>query len=256
MPSAPFRLELKLPLDQVSGTVGVDIQYAVASESTDRRPFEEMVELVSLAIDKQVLNDSAQIQLSSCKLVSKQAVANTVRYTLTVINSPSFAFLVLVSLLAQSHHAGDALVAVQIKAADLGVPLFALPELLTQIPDRERLQVGSSSSFQVLLPQVWDHEPSSAIYRFGRDLLTTEFEELRASLDLWGHLTHLGGFLFDFVEQDDFEPDFGLASQVTPRRSDFVWPGFEGWGIAYRGLLNIAAAADKRGWQVLSLELE
>lgn len=247
---------MQLPPECASGEVAVEIHTVLTSESIGKRPFEEMVELVSLAIDRQVLNNGVKYRLSRCKVSSKLNLPGAVRYRLSVDNAPSWAFVILVSLLAQSHHAGDALSFVKIEATCERAPLVNLAALLDQIPDRDDIHVGSSLSVQVHVPQKWDCAPSLAIYRFGRDLPPAKFEELRKDLDLWAHLAHLGGFLLDFVEQDDFEPDFGLATHVTPRRCDFVWADFEGWRLAYCGLLNIAIAADKRGWQTLSLELE
>jgi len=251
----PFAVTGAVPLHAWSGTLSVDLALREPfSPGEALRAGEEAVKLLMLGVDRQLFTPPDVQRPASASILFTSRAGDGPRSTF-VIDVRDFALtslLVLTSLLAQTHFAGDSLEGVDFVADSLS-PNVPIDEVFSLRERLRTLNVPSQTGFPII--RSVDAPITNASFRF-RDAVGAESATAKAeALDVWGHIAHLGGYLLDFEEQESFTTQFGDTAHLTPTMIDHVWSPFEGWDGALQPLINLARAWERAGDRLVSLEL-
>lgn len=255
MVALPFSLDVSLPTTTFSGEVRIVIECVEAVGDGPPRPSEEVVSLFATAVTRQLFTDPAARREARCEVLSfrREREGAVARFTLEMESYDPVSVLVLVSLLAQVSFAGDMISRVAI-AATTSAPDSGAEALFARLDEFRDLKVSRSMPFHVELSD--GVAPfSCAAFTFMAPISPDQFEELRIGFDVWGHIVHLGGYLFDFVEQGEFTTEFGRTAHLAPARVEHVWDTFEGWNGAFEPLINLAVQCHRTGMPVKSVAL-
>ena len=249
----PFRLEGAVARDVATRELTIDVR--AAEPRTDvLEPADEVITLFALAINEQLFTPTrprASLELTAGQ-VAEGGMRRLYRFRATAV--PPAAFRALLSLLAQTHHAGDRLASVAIRGAQAwdGVDVRALlapgviaPERPTVLPFPVDQRIGEG-------------EPGfcAITVRFCNRLPREQFVAIREGFNIWDHLVMLGAFKPDFAEQEDFAEEYGQTAHQTPNTIEHATPAYDGSAAALNAVVNLLNRVHADFTPIESTEIE
>lgn len=165
---------------------------------------------------------------------------------------PPEAFLVLLGLLTQTHHALEPLQQVRLRAATrparpldrdglLALPR-AVPARIEALPFRVEDVLGGIENLRVA-------------FEFETPLSRAAYRQVCESLNVWDHLVMLGGFNLDFEEVNELE-QLGETTREGPRIVSHALEDFSADECAFDALVNLGARLHAEGHRLEALVID
>ena len=252
----PFDLSLDLPAD---GEAVVDL--TLNSETDDREdlePSDEIVQIFTMAVNAQMFSDPAGSgRLAHAALLESafDPGVGTWKYVFKLHAFPPTSLPVLVALLAQTRHAGDAITRVTFRPQRPTLGEANLDQLIRELTTSP--VPGPKLPYSV--------EWAEGVLASRALMLTFEFrtavnrhvvEGVERALNVWDHLLFLGGFRFEFTENEKFWPRLGRTAHLTPTIVTHALDIFDAPLCALNCVFNCAAAIHDQGYQLARVTLE
>jgi len=241
----PFACDIALPVHAKQYQLEITLVGNTAHSDSDVAlvASDEMLVLFSAAINAQLMNAELIKNVhAQFNLLDKNTHHNNdmleLKYLYDVQNIDNHSFLILLSLLAQVVHAEDPLqhLIIQYKAIEpqslgtYGLEPFSINNIIN-LPD--------NLPFLIENEHEEDQDSCSIAFEFESKITPSIFNELKEDLHIWDHLVVMGGFLFDFQEQEDFSPEFGRTSHYTPTSVEHYLNSFDADQIALNAIINL-----------------
>ncbi|WP_437570566.1 hypothetical protein [Sorangium sp. So ce542] len=255
----PFDLDLGLPRHGQEAELSISFVRGEPDpedeEETTLAPCDEVLHVFSLAQAARMLSGGAsEPRRTVMEPLSRDTPEDgpSWRYRFRVREIEPASFLVLLALLTQTKYAYAPLSAVAITTSGRVGPVIAAEELL-RLP-REVARI-SAPPFAVERAKNLPRKRFVVTFRFRDPVSPASFQEIAELLNIWDHLAVLGGFLFDFKEQEKLPP-FGepahVARDVIEHRVRF----YDGHESGIDALVNLGAALHADGRPLLSMEID
>lgn len=255
----PFDLDLALPRDGQETELSITFVRGEPDpedeEETSLAPCDEVLHVFSMAQAARMLSGGAnEPRRTVMEPLSRDTPEGGLSwmYRFRVREIEPASFLVLLALLAQTKYAYAPLAAVAITASERGGSLMTAGKLLG-LP-REVARVGAPP-FAVERAQSLSRKRCVVTFRFRDPVSPAGFQEIAELLNLWDHLAVLGGFLFDFQEQEEMPP-FGEPAHVAPRVIEHRVRLYDGHESGFDALVNLGAALHAGGRPLVAIEVE
>jgi hypothetical protein len=249
----PFALSGALANHPETRELTIDVRAAEPRENglvaTD-----EVVKLFAIAVNEQLF--SHPDLRAELKLLTEQEDEDGMRlkYQFLTTAVPPSAFRALLSLLAQTHHAGDRLARADLRSAQAwdGVEVEALlqPGVIA---------VGRPRVLPFALDQrIGDGEAGfCAIGVEFRDRLPRDrFVAIREGFNIWDHLVMLGAFKPDFVEQEEFDEQYGQTAHQTPTTLEHATPAYDGSPASLNAVVTFLCRVHAELAPIRAVEIE
>lgn len=254
----PFDLDLRLPRDGQESELSITLVRGEPDpeddEATTLAPCDEVLHVFSMAQAARMLSGGVR---EPRRTVMEELSRDTPddgpswKYRFRVRDIEPASFLVLIALLAQTKYAYAPLAAVTITTSGGGGPTMDARELLG-LP-RQIVPV-SAPRFAVERPESLSRRRIVVTFRFQDPVPPAEFQEIAELLNIWDHLAVLGGFLFDFKEQEKLPP-FGEPAHVARNVIEHRVRFYEGHESGIDALVNLGAALHADGRALQSIEI-
>jgi hypothetical protein len=177
------------------------------------------------------------------------------KYVFKMRAVPPTAFTVLIALLAQTSRFGDPIRHVTIRPRGEIKRHINLDQLINELTNRPvpnpNLPFGIEWAGGVLESRgiMFTFEFSTPI---NRDLM----ERFEKALNVWDHLLFLGGFKFDFKENEAFWPRIGRTGHLTPTLVTHALDVFKAPPFVLNCVFNCAAAIHNQGYHIRTVIVE
>lgn len=255
----PFDLDLCLPREGQDAQLTINFVRGAPDpedqEETTLAPCDEVLHVFSLAQGSRMLSGGPGAPRPTVMDTLSKHIpdgGSSWIYQFQVREVEPASFLVLLALLAQTKYAYAPLAAVTIQASVRDGSTMNARELL-ELP-RKVVRV-SPPPFTVEQAQHQSRKRRLVTFRFRDPVRPDVFEEIAEQLNVWDHLAVLGGFLFDFQEQDQLPP-FGEPAHIAPRVIEHRVQFYDGDESGFNALVNLAAALHAGGRPLTSMEME
>jgi hypothetical protein len=249
----PFPLNGALAGRPEPRELAIDVRAAEPREnvlvSTD-----EVIRLFALAVNEQLFAHPAL--RAGLELLNEQVDDDGMRRQYRFLSTavPPGAFRALLSLLAQTHHAGDRLARADIRSAQVwdGVDIQALLQPGV-------IPVGRPAALPFGLDQRIDEGEAgfcAVSVRFRQELSRERFVAIREGFNIWDHLVMLGAFRQDFAEQEDFAEEYGQTAHQTPTTLEHATPAYDGSPAALNAIVTFLCRVHAELAPIQAVEIE
>jgi hypothetical protein len=259
----PPPYELDVRLNPLPGSLTYEI-VLFAEQDDEEPPAEddyagsaEVIELFVAAVNAQLFFRGMEGGLAPASLEllesSWDAEALALRYRLRGESVPPDSFLVLLALLAQTHHAFEPLRHVSLRVMEEGAGTLDAPGLLAKggtVPTRI-----DPLPFDVHPPDPDQRKNFEIRLTFRAPLSAEQYESVQEALNVWDYLVLLGGFRFDFEPAEGLG-NLGRINHESPRvvRLDLDrWPDAH---FAFDAVFNLGAQLHASGLALETITVE
>jgi hypothetical protein len=252
----PFELDVLLPRD--AREYEIDIELSGETEEEDAlKASDEMVRLFALAVNEQMLSKGRGEPIIARMELSESFVEDAGqrwRYLYRAQSVPPSSYFVLLALLAQTRFAEAPLQHVSIRARGERAGFLDTRELM--LLDRNVPERIAELPFTVDEGERVESNFVAITMRFRERVSLELFEVIAEAFNIWDHHVILGGFEFDFREQEDFSPEFGRTAHLSPNVVEHALENFSGAESACNAIVNFGARLHAEGHQLQSITIE
>jgi hypothetical protein len=186
----------------------------------------------------------------------KDGPTKSVALTLEVREIDAAAWLVLIGLLAQTHHAEPELSSVQIIDTNSAEPLINTLDPQWAAQAEQSLYAADSPHPLIALVDGYAlDEPIDVDIECGHPLHKSQVEQIAEGLEYWGYLVGMGACRFDFLEPKEFYADFGTTAPLTANALRYTKDNFDGPEETLHLLKHWLAGLERQGIAIQSVEV-
>ena len=249
----PFPVAGSVPAGPAGGDLTIEV-WAAAPRPDALLPAHEVINLFTAAVNEQLYTPTGL--RSSLELIDEQVAADgaqrSYRFLATAV--APLAFRGLLSLLTQTHYAGDELAGLAVRASRTGdaVDLRALAGPGIIAPERalappfefeQRIAEGEAGFCTITA-------------RFRQAVAREQFIAVREGFGIWDRLVMLGAFKPDFAAQEDFWEEYGQTAHQTADTVEHATPAYDGSAGAVNAIVNFLCRVHAELAPIALVEIE
>ncbi|CAM2009675.1 hypothetical protein [Acanthopleuribacter pedis] len=252
----PFLCDGSLPEGGATRTVSLRLVGDLEKDTFENDVWTAADQIVTLFVEAVGNQVFAPVDAGRASLVqvSKEwrEEGKTWFYLFQVEGLAASAWLCLVGMLAQSHHALEPIKSLSFGTQGEG-PAVLLPNLLQQ-PRSSAIRVAAEYPFTVDFSEL-DSDQCDILFTFQRGLDREDFITIREAIYTWCDIKLLGGYLPGHDERPGI-PQEDMIAHIAPREIQLQIMMFDLYDWALHGLANVALAVHRKGFELESLILE